>query len=81
MGTSVEMIEQHYSHLKVKDAVPQLKGAKTRGLLKIKSMSSLSPLYISKNKQQIQEERRLKLQEAGRKSGVVRRAKKQKNNS
>ena len=80
MGTSVEMIEQHYSHLKLKDAVPQLKGAKTRGLLKI-SRSALSPLYKSKNKQQIQEERRLKLQEAGRKSGVVRRAKKQKNNS
>ena len=81
MGTSVEMIEQHYSHLRVKDAVPQLKGAETRGLLKIISRSSLSPLYKSKNKQQIQEERRLKLQEAGRKSGVVRRAKKQKNNS
>ena len=33
MGTSVGMIERHYSHLKVTQAIEQLRGEKTRGLL------------------------------------------------
>ena len=33
MGTSVGMIERHYSHLKVTQAIEQLRGENTRGLL------------------------------------------------
>jgi integrase len=33
MGTSVGMIEKHYSHLKVIQAIEQLRGEKTKGLL------------------------------------------------
>lgn len=77
MGTSVEMIEQHYSHLKVKDAVPQLKGAESRSLLNTSNLR-ISPIYQPKNKEELKQERRAKLQEAGRKSGIARRTKKAK---
>ena len=33
MGTSVQMIERHYSHLHVVDAIEQLRGDKTRKLI------------------------------------------------
>jgi hypothetical protein len=33
MGTSVVMIEKHYSHLDALKAIEQLSGIKTRGLL------------------------------------------------
>jgi hypothetical protein len=33
MGTSVGMIEKHYSHLKVLQAIEQLRGEMTRSLL------------------------------------------------
>jgi hypothetical protein len=33
MGTSVKMIEKHYGHLKVIQAIEQLRGEETRKLL------------------------------------------------
>ncbi len=39
MGTSVLMIEKHYSHLNVIQAIEQLRGEKTRGLLSPLSLS------------------------------------------
>jgi integrase len=40
MGTSVLMIEKHYSHLKVVQAIEQLRGYETRKLLSTKSVIS-----------------------------------------
>ena len=45
MGTSVLMIERHYSHLKVIQAVEQLSGAETRK--KIASTSTVEDIYKS----------------------------------
>ena len=45
MGTSVLMIERHYSHLKVIQAVEQLSGAETRR--KIASTSTVEDIYMS----------------------------------
>ena len=45
MGTSVLMIERHYSHLKVIQAVEQLSGAETRR--KIASTSTVEDIYKS----------------------------------
>jgi len=44
-GTSIEMIERHYSHLKVIQAVEQLSGAETRK--KIASTSTVEDIYKS----------------------------------
>ncbi|MEI6460241.1 MAG: hypothetical protein WCP04_15130 [Pseudomonadota bacterium] len=38
MGTSVQMIEQHYSHLKVVEAIEQLRGEETRRLIQAGSV-------------------------------------------
>ncbi len=46
MGTSVGMIEKHYSHLKVIEAMEQLRGEETRKL--IASTHTVSELYRSK---------------------------------
>jgi integrase len=46
MGTSVLMIERHYSHLKVIQAVEQLSGAETRK--KIAATSTVEDIYKSK---------------------------------
>lgn len=46
MGTSVLMIERHYSHLKVINAIEQLRGAETRKL--IANTKSVDDLYASK---------------------------------
>ena len=46
MGTSVGMIEKHYSHLKVIEAMEQLRGEETRKL--IASTHTVSELYKSK---------------------------------
>jgi len=48
MGTSVLMIERHYSHLQVIQAIDQLRGANTRKL--IESESSVSDSYQSKKR-------------------------------
>jgi hypothetical protein len=37
MGTSVGMIERHYSHLKVTQAIDQLRGTKTREMIGLKT--------------------------------------------
>jgi len=75
MGTSVEMIERHYSHLKMEDAVPQLKGEQTRAMLNAEVERNTT--YQSKTKEQFDLELKEKLRDAGRKSGAVRRANKQ----
>jgi integrase len=49
MGTSIGMIEKHYSHLKVREAFEQLKGENTRKL--IDSTHSVSELYKSNKKE------------------------------
>ena len=48
MGTSVLMIERHYSHLQVIQAIDQLRGANTRKL--IEADSSISDSYQSKKR-------------------------------
>ena len=48
MGTSVLMIERHYSHLQVIQAIEQLRGANTRKL--IEADSSVSDSYQSKKR-------------------------------
>ncbi len=50
MGTSVLMIERHYSHLKVVQAIDQLRGEETRKLLK--AGGNIDSLYDAKPKQQ-----------------------------
>jgi hypothetical protein len=46
MGTSVQMIEKHYSHLKLKEAKDQLRGETSRKLLS--NTQSVMELYQSK---------------------------------
>jgi len=48
MGTSVLMIERHYSHLQVIQAIEQLRGTNTRKL--IEAVSSVSDSYQSKKR-------------------------------
>lgn len=50
MGTSVLMIERHYSHLKVAQAIHQLRGEETRKLLRAGGV--IDSLYAAKPKQQ-----------------------------
>jgi len=73
MGTSVGMIEKHYSHLKVREAMPQLQGIKTRRLITTKPRSN--PIYTSKSADEIKKELIEKRREGGIKSGIVRREK------
>ena len=47
MGTSVAMIEKHYSHLKVKEAKEQLRGEKVGALLR--SLGNIDDTYKPKN--------------------------------
>ena len=49
MGTSVLMIEKHYSHLKVVQAIDQLRGEETRRL--IDAGGVVDEIYTSKRKQ------------------------------
>jgi hypothetical protein len=46
MGTSVPMIEKHYSHLKVVQAIEQLRGEETRRL--IEAGGVIDDAYVSK---------------------------------
>lgn len=73
MGTSVGMIEKHYSHLKVKEAMPQLRGVETNRL--ISSNARINPIYASKSAEEVERVRIEKKREGGIKSGIVRRAK------
>jgi integrase len=73
MGTSVAMIEKHYGHLKVKEALPQLKGDTTRELLNKKARSN--PTYTPKTEAQMKAELREKRALGGKRSGETRRAK------
>jgi hypothetical protein len=50
MGTSVLMIERHYSHLQVIQAIEQLRGTNTRKL--IEADSKASDNYPSKRQAQ-----------------------------
>lgn len=51
MGTSVLMIERHYSHLKVMQAIEQLRNRETRRL--IAAGSVIDQAYVSKAKQSV----------------------------
>ena len=73
MGTSVSMIEKHYGHLKVKEALPQLKGETTRGLLSKKARSN--PTYNPKSDAEVKAELKAKRSLGGKKSGETRRNK------
>jgi hypothetical protein len=53
MGTSVLMIEKHYSHLKVVQAIDQLRGEETRRL--IDAGGVVDEIYTSKRKLKQQE--------------------------
>lgn len=46
MGTSVQMIEKHYSHLQVKEAKGQLRGEKVGALLR--SLGNIDGAYKPK---------------------------------
>ena len=48
MGTSVKMIEKHYSHLNIKEAAHQLRGKESRALLATQSVDLLKHTYKSK---------------------------------
>ena len=48
MGTSVVMIEKHYSHLKIKDAVEQLRSDESRSLMNM--VTSVSDMDKDKKK-------------------------------
>lgn len=48
MGTSVTMIERHYSHLNIKNASEQLRGQASRALLATQSVDLLKHTYKSK---------------------------------
>jgi integrase len=74
MGTSVAMIEKHYGHLKVKEALPQLKGDTTRELLNKKARSN--PTYTPKTEAQMKAELKEKRALGGKRSGETRRQKK-----
>ncbi len=58
MGTSVLMIERHYSHLKVIQAVEQLSGAETRK--KIASTSTVEDIYQSAQAKKKEERKAIK---------------------
>jgi integrase len=73
MGTSVAMIEKHYGHLKVKEALPQLKGDTTRKLLNKKALSN--PTYTPKTQAQMKAELKEKRALGGKRSGETRRQK------
>lgn len=73
MGTSVSMIEKHYGHLKVKEALPQLKGETTRGLLNKKAR--INPTYNPKSADEVKAELKAKRSLGGKKSGETRRNK------
>jgi CMP-N-acetylneuraminic acid synthetase len=45
MGTSVKMIERHYSHLEVFEAIEQLRGNETRKM--ISASSTVDEIYQS----------------------------------
>jgi integrase len=70
MGTSVAMIEKHYGHLKLKEALPQLKGENTRALLN--SKARISPTYIPKSDAEVKAELKAKRSLGGKKSGETR---------
>ncbi len=74
MGTSVAMIEKHYGHLKVKEALPQLVGKTTRELINKKS--PISPTYKPKTEAELKAELREKRSLGGKRSGETRRQKK-----
>ena len=73
MGTSVAMIEKHYSHLKVKEAMPQLRGSNTRRL--VTATPRINPVYTGKTEEEKQQEIAEANRRGGIKSGVTRRAK------
>jgi integrase len=73
MGTSVAMIEKHYGHLKVKEALPQLKGDTTRELLNKKARTN--PTYTPKTQAQMKAELKEKRALGGKRSGETRRQK------
>jgi integrase len=73
MGTSVAMIEKHYGHLKVKEALPQLKGDTTRELLNKKARTN--PTYTPKTEAEMKAELKEKRALGGRRSGATRRQK------
>jgi integrase len=73
MGTSVAMIEKHYGHLKVKEALPQLKGDTTRELLNKKARSN--PTYTPKTEAQMKAELKERRALGGKRSGETRRQK------
>ena len=73
MGTSVAMIEKHYGHLKVKEALPQLKGDTTRELLNRKARSN--PTYTPKTEAEMKAELKEKRALGGKRSGETRRKK------
>jgi integrase len=73
MGTSVAMIEKHYGHLKVKEALPQLKGDTTRKLLNKKARTN--PTYTPKTEAQMKAELKEKRVLGGKRSGETRRQK------
>jgi integrase len=73
MGTSVAMIEKHYGHLKVKEALPQLKGDTTRELLNRKARTN--PTYTPKTEAEMKAELKEKRALGGKRSGETRRQK------
>jgi len=73
MGTSVAMIEKHYGHLKVKEALPQLKGDTTRELLNKKARTN--PTYTPKTQAEMKAELKEKRALGGKRSGETRRQK------
>jgi integrase len=73
MGTSVAMIEKHYGHLKVKEALPQLKGDTTRELLNKKVR--INPTYHPKTEAELKAELKEKRSLGGKRSGESRRQK------
>lgn len=75
MGTSVAMIEKHYGHLKVKEALPQLKGDATRSLLN--KNVRINPTYEPKSETEVKAEMKTKQHLGGKRSGETHRKKKQ----
>jgi hypothetical protein len=55
MGTSVAMVEKHYSHLKVIQAIEQLRGEESRQL--INAGGVIDEMYDSKRKFTVKEKR------------------------
>ncbi len=73
MGTSVAMIEKHYGHLKVKEALPQLAGKTTQELLNKKVR--ISPIHLPVSEATMKSQLREKRSLGGKKSGESRRNK------